>query len=139
MFAIAAIIVVSANGEVLLRQIISDLWEFEIEEVSIVICSYTDDRLIYWAHQTSVHVGIPCIADMQHAHWITFDFKRLDVLDGFRTQYNDGLDLAEAHRMRQELRIDMITDVVLAAHSRKVRSFPGGANGSTNSPSPRTP
>lgn len=114
----------STDGEVLFRRIISDLWEFEIKEVSVLKCSVIGSRLILGRKQTFAYVGVPCIADVQHAHWFTLDFKRLDLLNAFRTDYNDGLDLAEAHRMRQDLRVDMVADVVVAAHSRKVRPSP---------------
>lgn len=59
-----------------------------------------------------MNIGMACIADPAHVHWYSFHFADSEMLGKFRTMYEEGLDLVEAHRLRHTLRLEMIADII---------------------------
>ncbi|KAI0833375.1 hypothetical protein BC628DRAFT_1335138 [Trametes gibbosa] len=61
-------------------------------------------------------IGITCTAHPDHAHWYSFTFANTETMNKFRAAYEEGYDLAEAHHIRQRMRMRIITDVLRKAN-----------------------
>lgn len=65
------------------------------------------------------NIGATCIADPSHVHWFSFRFATPEMCDKFHDKVEEAFDLAEADRLRQNLRLDIVTDIVRKAEVAK--------------------
>lgn len=110
-----------SSGQVLFDDIIRDVWYSEVKkEVSRRSAPWPLLSTHRQSFQEIMHnIGATCIADPSHVHWFSFRFATPEMCDKFHDKVEEAFDLAEADRLRQNLRLDIVTDIVRKAEVAK--------------------